>query len=235
MPLNSPAYPDPIRHPDPCGFSAGRARARGTSSIALMTGAIVLPLRHPLHVAKAAAERRGRVRRALHPWPRFGQPAGEIRSLRPPDRRPARTVSRTLGYRVAAALADDGRIVPDLEAVAADLLSSRDPHILRGGLAPAGRIGCRRQERQMDRTPCNRLGHLPPRFAGATRATSHVARSRRPGAPGAFRSFSVGDAGGTAQDAGAPAQPLELGWRSGSRALVDLLQRIDPSVSTMRH
>ena len=52
VPLNSDSYPDPIGHADPWVFLG--ALAASTSSIALATGAIVLPLRHPLHIAKAA-------------------------------------------------------------------------------------------------------------------------------------------------------------------------------------
>lgn len=52
VPLNSESYPDPIGHADPWVFLG--ALAATTSSISLATGAIVLPLRHPLHIAKAA-------------------------------------------------------------------------------------------------------------------------------------------------------------------------------------
>lgn len=52
VPLNSPDYPDPIGHSDPWVLLG--ALAASTRSITLATGAIVLPLRHPLHVAKAA-------------------------------------------------------------------------------------------------------------------------------------------------------------------------------------
>jgi luciferase-type oxidoreductase len=52
VPLNSESYPDPIGHADPWVFLGALAAA--TTSIALATGAIVLPLRHPLHIAKAA-------------------------------------------------------------------------------------------------------------------------------------------------------------------------------------
>jgi len=52
VPLNSESYPDPIGHADPWVLLGALAAA--TSQIALATGAIVLPLRHPLHVAKAA-------------------------------------------------------------------------------------------------------------------------------------------------------------------------------------
>lgn len=52
VPLNSPTYPDPVGHSDPWVLLG--ALAASTQSIALATSAIVLPLRHPLHVAKAA-------------------------------------------------------------------------------------------------------------------------------------------------------------------------------------
>ncbi|MFT3999265.1 MAG: TIGR03571 family LLM class oxidoreductase [Rhizobium sp.] len=52
VPLNSDSYPDPVGHADPWVFLG--ALAAVTSGIALATGAIVLPLRHPLHIAKAA-------------------------------------------------------------------------------------------------------------------------------------------------------------------------------------
>jgi luciferase-type oxidoreductase len=52
VPLNSESYPDPIGHADPWVFLG--ALATTTSNIALATGAIVLPLRHPFHIAKAA-------------------------------------------------------------------------------------------------------------------------------------------------------------------------------------
>lgn len=52
VPLNSAAYPDPVGHSDPWVLLG--ALAARTRSIALTTGAIVLPLRNPLHIAKAA-------------------------------------------------------------------------------------------------------------------------------------------------------------------------------------
>ncbi len=52
VPLNNDSYPDPVGHADPWVFLG--ALAAVTSGLALATGAIVLPLRHPLHIAKAA-------------------------------------------------------------------------------------------------------------------------------------------------------------------------------------
>ena len=52
VPLNSPAYPDPVEHMDPWVHLGALAAA--TARISLVTGAIVSPLRHPVHVAKAA-------------------------------------------------------------------------------------------------------------------------------------------------------------------------------------
>lgn len=52
VPLNSASYPDPVGHSDTWVLLG--ALAVSTRSITLATGAIVLPLRHPLHIAKAA-------------------------------------------------------------------------------------------------------------------------------------------------------------------------------------
>ncbi len=52
VPLNSPVYPDPVEHLEPWVHLG--ALAAVTRQAALITGAIVSPLRHPLHVAKAA-------------------------------------------------------------------------------------------------------------------------------------------------------------------------------------
>lgn len=53
VPLNGPWYPETFGHLDP--FVALAAAAATTRRIALGTAATVLTLRHPLHVAKAAA------------------------------------------------------------------------------------------------------------------------------------------------------------------------------------
>ena len=53
VPLNSAEYPDPVGHLDPWVFLG--ALASHTEQIALVSGAIVLTLRHPLHIAKGAA------------------------------------------------------------------------------------------------------------------------------------------------------------------------------------
>jgi luciferase-type oxidoreductase len=53
VPLNGPWYPETIGHLDP--WVALGAISTGTSRIALGTAATVLSLRHPWHVAKAAA------------------------------------------------------------------------------------------------------------------------------------------------------------------------------------
>lgn len=52
VPLNSQDYPDPVGHLDPWSFLG--ALAARTGQIVLASGAIVLTLRHPLHIAKAA-------------------------------------------------------------------------------------------------------------------------------------------------------------------------------------
>lgn len=52
VPLNSPDYPDPVEHFDPWVHLGALAAA--TERISLVTGAIVSPLRHFIHIAKGA-------------------------------------------------------------------------------------------------------------------------------------------------------------------------------------
>jgi alkanesulfonate monooxygenase SsuD/methylene tetrahydromethanopterin reductase-like flavin-dependent oxidoreductase (luciferase family) len=52
VPLSSESYPDPLRHSDLWVLLGALAHA--TSGIKLVTGSILLPLRHPLHIGKAA-------------------------------------------------------------------------------------------------------------------------------------------------------------------------------------
>ena len=52
VPLNHPGYPEAIGHLDPWTWLG--ALAARTRRIGLVTGAVVLTLRHPLHVAKGA-------------------------------------------------------------------------------------------------------------------------------------------------------------------------------------
>ncbi len=52
VPLNNSEYPDKVGHLDPWVFLG--ALASHTKSIALISGAVVLTLRHPLHIAKGA-------------------------------------------------------------------------------------------------------------------------------------------------------------------------------------
>ena len=180
----------------------------------------MLPLRHPLHVAKAAASvaaaSGGRFILGLGSGDRPAEYAAFGR--RNEDRR---ELFRAHWDRVAAALADDGRVVPDLEA-APPTSFELHPHPPGGlpllAVGSAGQsvewiarhaIGWATYHREL---PAQRERHRMWR-AAVDRAS-----------PGAFRSFSVAMRVELLEDAGAPAQPLELGWRSGSRALVDLLQ-----------
>jgi luciferase-type oxidoreductase len=52
VPLNSADYPDPVGHLDPWVFLG--ALATRTRRAVLVSGAVVLTLRHPLHIAKEA-------------------------------------------------------------------------------------------------------------------------------------------------------------------------------------
>lgn len=117
VPLNGAWYPENFGHLDP--FVMLGAIAATTSRIAVGTAAIVLPLRHPLHVAKAAASLQmlsnGRFVLGLGSGDReeefsaFGEKIEE-----------RRTLFRAHWERLASALAAEQWIIPDLPSVGID-------------------------------------------------------------------------------------------------------------------
>ncbi|MGE8474133.1 MAG: LLM class flavin-dependent oxidoreductase, partial [Paraburkholderia hospita] len=111
VPLNSADYPDPVGHLDPWVLLG--ALASRTTQIALASGAIVLTLRHPLHIAKGA----GSVQTLSNGRFILGLGSGD----RPPeyaafgrDAEERRELYRTHWETVAAALGDTPRVIPDL-------------------------------------------------------------------------------------------------------------------------
>ena len=110
VPLNSADYPDPVGHLDPWVLLG--ALASHTRHIALVSGAIVLTLRHPLHIAKGAVSvstlSRGRFILGLGSGDRpsefaaFGQDSDQRREI-----------YRAHWETVAAAVNVSSRIIPD--------------------------------------------------------------------------------------------------------------------------
>ena len=110
VPLNSAEYPDPVGHLDPWVLLG--ALAANTRRIALVSGAIVLTLRHPLHIAKAALSVNtlsgGRFILGLGSGDR---PPEYAAFGRDPEKR--RDLYRDHWETVAAALGKPSRVIPD--------------------------------------------------------------------------------------------------------------------------
>jgi luciferase-type oxidoreductase len=220
VPLNSPDYPDPTGHSDPWVFLG--ALAARTRTIALVTGAIVLTLRHPLHVAKAAvsvsALSGGRLVLGLGSGDRpaeyaaFGRNTEERRAL-----------FRSHWDTVAAALDVDSRVVPDLVPDAAPSRFSLLPR--PSGRVPMLSVGSAGQS--VDWIARHAIGwatyHREPQVQRERYRLWRQAVERS--APGAFRSFSSAMRLELADQADTPATAINLGYRSGSRALVDVLEQ----------
>jgi luciferase-type oxidoreductase len=170
VPLNSADYPDPVGHLDPWVFLG--ALATRTTRTALGSGAIVLTLRHPLHIAKAAQSV------SLLSGGRFmlGLGSGD----RPPEYAAfgAQSDERRELYRrhwetLAAALGKPPRVIPDHapEGAPAFQLLPESAHTV-----PLLAVGFGRSECRLDRAACARMDHVSPRARSAARAIQHVAR-----------------------------------------------------------
>lgn len=220
VPLNSPDYPDPTGHSDPWVLLG--ALAARTRTIALITGAIVLTLRHPLHVAKAAvsvsALSGGRLVLGLGSGDRPAEYAAFGRNTEE-----RRTLFRAHWDTVAAALDVDSRVVPDLVPDAAPSRFSLLPR--PSARVPMLSVGSAGQS--VDWIARHAIGwatyHREPQVQRERYRLWRQAVERS--APGAFRSFSSAMRVELADRADAPPTAIELGYRTGSRALVDVLEQ----------
>lgn len=173
VPLNSADYPDPIGHLDPWVLLG--ALASRTRRIALASGAIVLPLRHPLHIAKGALSV------ATLSGGRFvlGLGSGD----RPPeyaafgvDAETRRDRYRAHWDVVAAGSACHRACCPTrrrpMRPTSRCCLAA--PTRCRCGADAGGRLG--RAKRRLDRASLDRLDDVSPRSGHATRTLFDVAR-----------------------------------------------------------
>ncbi|MCU9955116.1 LLM class oxidoreductase [Burkholderia sp. BKH01] len=218
VPLNSADYPDPVGHLDPWVLLG--ALASRTHRIALASGAIVLPLRHPLHIAKGALSV------ATLSGGRFilGLGSGD----RPPEYAafgvPAET--RRDRYRkhwevVAAALAVPSRVLPDEtppDATEFTLLPRGDDAVPMLAVGSGGQ--------SVDWIARHSIGwmtyHRDPDTQHARYSMWRAAVDRL--ASPAFRAFGVSMRLDLAAHPDAPVTALTLGYATGRRALVDILQ-----------
>lgn len=223
VPLNSAEYPDPVGHLDPWVLLG--ALASHTRRIALISGAIVLTLRHPLHIAKGAVSVNtlsgGRFILGLGSGDRppeyaaFGRDSAERRQI----------YSRHWEV-LAAALADTPHVIPDQRADDA-------PEFFLLPQAPAATpmlaVGSGGQS--VDWIARHAIGwmtyHREPELQRSRYNMWRAAVDRA--TPGAFKMFGTAMRLELADDPNEGPAPINLGYRTGRKALVDVLAQMRDS------
>jgi luciferase-type oxidoreductase len=220
VPLNSADYPDPVGHLDPWVFLG--ALAMQTQRIALVSGAIVLTLRHPLHIAKAALS----VNMVSHGRFILGLGSGD----RPPEYAAfgAQSDERRELYRrhwetLAAALGKPPRVIPDRAPEGAPSFELLPASADTVPLLAVGSGG-----QSVDWIARHSLGwmtyHREPEAQRARYSMWRAAVERA--APDAFRAFGVAMRLDLSNDPHEPAQPVALGYRTGRHALIGILDAL---------
>ncbi|WP_076860211.1 TIGR03571 family LLM class oxidoreductase [Bradyrhizobium mercantei] len=216
VPLNGPWYPETFGHPDP--FSMLGAIAMATSRLSIGTAATVLTLRHPLHIAKAAItlDRLTGGRFVL------GLGSGDRReefAAFDADTQDHKILFQRHWSALAAALEQPSRIAQNLLAPAVTY-EMRPSALSR---IPMVAIGSAGQSLEWIARNCSgwTTYHRPPdvqrdRHAMWRRAVDRVAT-------GQFRSFGVGVHIELLDNASAPADPIHLGYRTGTYSLSRVL------------
>jgi luciferase-type oxidoreductase len=219
VPLNSADYPDPIGHSDPWVLMG--ALAAVTKRISLVTGAIVLPLRHPLHIAKAALSMNdishGRFVLGLGSGDRPSEFAVFDR-----DFQGRKELFRHHWSRVATAVAEPAEIY-DAEGSrysTFELLPRNHPAAI-----PMLAVGSASQSLEwIARNAMGWATYHRPLVAQRDRIMlwqSAVAKTTID-----FRSFSQAMALELLDDPGAGAEEINLGYRLGRNALIDILREL---------
>lgn len=217
VPLNSIDYPDPVGHLDPWVLLG--ALASNTERIALISGAIVLTLRHPLHVAKGAIS----VNTLSHGRFILGIGSGD----RPPEyaafgRNPdeRRDLYRQHWETLAAAVNVPSRVIPDSTPEGAPEFYLLPRQNLPIPLLAVGSGG-----QSVDWIARHSLGwmtyHREPQAQRGRYGMWRAAVERA--ASGAFRAFGVAMRLDLSDDADEPATDIPLGYRTGRHALASLL------------
>jgi len=220
VPLNSADYPDPVGHLDPWVLLG--ALAMHTTQIALASGAIVLTLRHPLHIAKGA----GSVQTLSNGRFILGLGSGD----RPPeyaafgrDGEERRELYRVHWETVAAALGESPRVVADRRPQGAPefMLLPQPP-------SPVPLLAVGSGGQSVDWIARHSIGwmtyHREPETQRARHSMWRAAVERLP-TPG-FRAFGVAMRLDLSGDPHERATPLPLGYRAGLNALLELLREM---------
>lgn len=217
VPLNSADYPDPVGHLDPWVFLG--ALAAQTERIALVSGAIVLTLRHPLHIAKGAISTNvlsgGRFILGLGSGDRPPEYAAFGR-----DSDMRRELFRAHWEQLAAAVRLPSRIVPDKAPP-----DSPDFVLLPPSPDSIPMLAVGSGGQSVDWIARNALGwityHREPQDQFHRHRLWRTAVDRA--APDQFRAFGVSMKLDLSKDRGEKATSIPLGYRVGSQALIDLL------------
>ncbi|MDB6141203.1 MAG: Luciferase-like monooxygenase [Pseudomonas sp.] len=223
VPLNSAEYPDPVGHLDPWVLLG--ALATQTERIALVSGAIVLTLRHPLHIAKGAVSvselSQGRFILGLGSGDRppeyaaFGRDASERREL-----------YLRHWQTVAAAVGADPHVVPD--RVPADapeffLLPRRSTPI------PLLAVGSGGQS--VDWIARNSIGWMTYHREPTVQNDRHMMwrKAVERATPDQFKAFGVAMRLDLSADPDEPPTAINLGYRTGRHGLLRVLQDMQNS------
>ena len=217
VPLNSIDYPDPVGHLDPWVLLG--ALATHTQRIALISGAIVLTLRHPLHVAKGAISvdtlSQGRFVLGVGSGDRPPEYAAFDRD---PDER--RDLYRKHWETLAAAVSVPSRVIPDR---APD--DAPEFYLLPRPRASIPMLAVGSGGQSVDWIARHSLGwmtyHREPQAQRGRYGMWRAAVDRA--ASGAFRAFGVAMRLDLGEDVHEPATDIPLGYRTGRHALTAVL------------
>lgn len=217
VPLNGPWYPEAFGHPDPMVMLG--AIASRTSRIAVGTAATVLTLRHPLHIAKAAIS----LDHLSHGRFVLGLGSGDRRpefEAFGADPKTHKKLYRDHWAQLAAALERPPKILlPSSEPAAAFELRPAAATAI-----PMLAVGSGGQT--LEWIARNAAGwatyHRPPLVQRDRHMLWRRAVDRA--APGEFRSFTVALRIELLDDPHAPASPIDLGYRTGTRQLLEILK-----------
>jgi luciferase-type oxidoreductase len=218
VPLNSADYPDPVGHLDPWVFLG--ALASCTERMALVSGAVVLTLRHPLHIAKGAVSvsslSRGRFVLGLGSGDRPAEYAAFGR-----DAEQRRELYRRHWDTVAAAVSARSRVIPDIASPESPEFFLLPPSTAIIPLLAVGSGG-----QSVDWIARNAVGwmtyHREPESQRGRYSMWRAAVERA--APGLFRAFGVAMRLELSDDAAEPATAISLGYRTGRLGLIDVLK-----------
>jgi luciferase-type oxidoreductase len=218
VPLNSAEYPDPVGHLDPWVLLG--ALATQTERIALVSGAIVLTLRHPLHIAKGAVSvnelSQGRFILGLGSGDRppeyaaFGRDANQRREL-----------YLRHWQTVAAAVGSEPRVV-------ADITSAEAPefYLLPRQSKPIPLLAVGSGGQSVDWIARNSIGWMTYHREPAVQHDRHLMwrKAVERATPEQFKAFGVAMRLDLSDNPNEPPTSLSLGYRTGRHGLVTVLQ-----------